>query len=98
MKRIGVLILVWVSVNTLLAQEGKLDLDDEVRKYLPEFPVYGDTITIRHLVHHTSGIRDYLGIMWLAGCNPNRISYSIADLFFAGAFEKPSVPFLRSDQ
>ena len=53
----------------LLAQEGKLDLDDDVRRFLPEFPDYGDTVTIRHLVHHTSGVRDYLGMMWLAGKN-----------------------------
>lgn len=51
----------------LLAQEGKLSLDDDVRKYLPEIPDYGPTITIRHLIHHTSGIRDYLALMSLAG-------------------------------
>ena len=43
----------------LLAESGKLSLDDDVRKYLPEFRDYGHTITIRHLIHHTSGIRDY---------------------------------------
>jgi len=51
----------------LLAQDGKLGLDDDVRKHVPELPDYGRTVTIRHLIHHTSGIRDYLGLMDLAG-------------------------------
>jgi CubicO group peptidase (beta-lactamase class C family) len=42
----------------LLAQDGKLSFDDEVRKYIPELPDFGRPITIRHLVHHTSGLRD----------------------------------------
>jgi len=42
----------------LLAEAGKLSIDDEVRKYVPEFPDYGKRITIRHLLSHTSGIRD----------------------------------------
>ncbi len=44
----------------LLAQQGKLSLDDEVRKYIPEVPDFGTPITIRHLIHHTSGLRDWL--------------------------------------
>ena len=51
----------------LLEKEGKLSLDDDVRKHIPELRDYGTTITIRHLVHHTSGIRDYLSLMSLAG-------------------------------
>ncbi len=43
----------------LLEQEGKLSLGDEIRKWLPEIPRYGRPITIRHLIHHTSGLRDY---------------------------------------
>ena len=43
----------------LLAQQGKLSLDDDIRKYVPEIPKYDDTVTIRHLIHHSSGIRDY---------------------------------------
>jgi CubicO group peptidase (beta-lactamase class C family) len=38
----------------LLAQQGKLSLDDDIRKYVPELPKYHETITIRHLIHHTS--------------------------------------------
>jgi len=44
----------------LLEEEGKLSLDDNITKYLPEFPDYGTPITIRNLIHHTSGIKDYL--------------------------------------
>jgi len=51
----------------MLAQQGKLALDDDVRKYLPELPDYGTPITIRHLIHHTSGLRDYNTLVALAG-------------------------------
>jgi len=51
----------------LLAQEGKLALDDEVRKYIPELPDFGERITIRHLIHHTSGLRDQWDLLGLAG-------------------------------
>lgn len=50
----------------LLDEAGELDLDDDVREYFPELPDYGTTITLRHLVLHTSGIRDYLELAWLA--------------------------------
>jgi len=52
---------------TMLAQEGKLALDDDVRKYLPEVPDFGKTITIRHLIHHTSGLRDQWELLAMAG-------------------------------
>lgn len=51
----------------LLAQDGKLGLDDDVRKYIPELPDFGSPITIRHLVHHTSGLRDQWELLGLAG-------------------------------
>jgi len=41
----------------LLEAEGKLSLDDDIRKHLPEMYDFGETITIRHLIHHTSGLR-----------------------------------------
>src|SRR5687768_17606563 len=43
----------------LLAQQGKLSLDDAVTKYIPELPDYGTPITIRHMLTHTSGLRDW---------------------------------------
>ena len=51
----------------LLAQEGKLSLDDPVRKYIPELPDFGTPITIRQLIHHTSGLRDQWDLLGLAG-------------------------------
>jgi CubicO group peptidase (beta-lactamase class C family) len=47
----------------LLASEGKLRLDDDVRKYIPELPEYGRTITIRHLLSHTSGLREWSNLV-----------------------------------
>src|SRR5690348_6800553 len=51
----------------LLALDGKISLDDDIRKYFPEMPDYGTPITIRHLVQHTSGIRDQYVLMTLGG-------------------------------
>ncbi len=51
----------------LLAYEGRLSLDDDVRKFLPEMRDYGSPITICHLAHHTSGLRDYTELMARAG-------------------------------
>ena len=50
----------------LLEQDGKLSLDDDIRQYLPEIPNYGSTITIRHLLTHTSGLRDQWELLYLA--------------------------------
>ncbi len=51
----------------LLAVRGELDLDAPVQRYIAEFPDYPDPPTVRHLVHHTSGVRDYIVLMSLAG-------------------------------
>ena len=51
----------------LLAEQGSLSLDDDVRRYLPEVPDFGRTITLRHLLHHTSGLRDQWTLWVLAG-------------------------------
>jgi CubicO group peptidase (beta-lactamase class C family) len=51
----------------LLAEDGKLAITDNVRKHLPELPQYQNPITIAHLLHHTSGLRDYTALMLLAG-------------------------------
>lgn len=53
----------------LAAEQGFLSLDDDVRKYVPELPSYGKTITLREMLHHTSGFRDVLGLLFLAGRN-----------------------------
>jgi CubicO group peptidase (beta-lactamase class C family) len=51
----------------LLVEQNRVSLDDDIRKYLLKFPDYGQPITIRHLIHHTSGIRDYLALCVLSG-------------------------------
>ena len=51
----------------LLAQENRISLEDDIRKYVPEVPDYGIPIRVRHLVHHSSGIRDYIDLAMLAG-------------------------------
>jgi len=51
----------------LLEQQGKLSIDDDVRKYVPELPDYGKRITLRHLLTHTSGIRDQWALLDIAG-------------------------------
>jgi CubicO group peptidase (beta-lactamase class C family) len=51
----------------LLEAEGRLSMDDDVHAYLPELPDFGQRITLRHLVHHTSGLRDWPGTLAIAG-------------------------------
>jgi CubicO group peptidase (beta-lactamase class C family) len=51
----------------LLSDQGKLSLDDDIRLYLPEIPDFGRIITIRHLVHHISGLRDQWELLAMAG-------------------------------
>lgn len=51
----------------LLERDGKLSIEDDVRKYVTELPDYGTPIRIRHLLTHTSGLRDYLTLWDLAG-------------------------------
>ncbi len=51
----------------LLAQEGKLSLNDSIRKYVPEVPDFGVPITLQQMLHHTSGIRDYEQLLWFNG-------------------------------
>lgn len=51
----------------LLARDGKLSLDDDIRKHIPEVPDFGKRITIRHLIHHTSGLRDQWQLLSMSG-------------------------------
>ena len=51
----------------LAAEQGFLSLDDNVRKYIPELPDYGHSITLRQMLHHTSGFRDFLTLLELSG-------------------------------
>ena len=49
----------------LLVEEKRLSLSDDVRKYIPELPDYGHTITLDHLLTHTSGLRDWIPLLEL---------------------------------
>jgi CubicO group peptidase (beta-lactamase class C family) len=51
----------------LLEKQGKLSLEDDIRKYIPEVPYFGKTITLRHLASHTSGLRDQWSLLEMAG-------------------------------
>ncbi len=51
----------------LLALRGQLSLDDDIRTYVPELADFSETITIRHLVHHTSGLRNFGDLEWFSG-------------------------------
>lgn len=51
----------------LLARDGKLSLDDPVRKHIPELPAYAAPLTIRHMLTHTSGLRDWGAVAGIAG-------------------------------
>ncbi|OJJ14869.1 hypothetical protein BKI52_40650 [marine bacterium AO1-C] len=52
---------------SMLVEQKKIALNDDVRKYIPELANFGHTITINHLVHHTSGIRDWTSTLPLSG-------------------------------
>ena len=85
----------------LLAREHKLSLDDDIRKYLPEMPDYGSTITIRHMLHHTSGLRNYDDLFDLEGIPEADLTTDrdAMDLIVRqkGVNFKPGEEFLYSD-
>jgi CubicO group peptidase (beta-lactamase class C family) len=53
-----------------LIRQGQVSLEDDIRKYFPEMPVYQKPLQVKHLVYHTSGIRDYNNLLGLAGFRP----------------------------
>ena len=53
----------------LAAEQGYLSLDDNIRKFIPELPDYGHPITLRQMLHQTSGLRDFLSLVYLSGHN-----------------------------
>src|SRR5687768_12232290 len=62
----------------LLVQDGRLSLDDQVRKHVPELPDYGVPLTIRHMLTHTSGLRDWGSIASIAGAPRTTRAYTHA--------------------
>jgi len=51
----------------LLVSEGRVSWDDDIREYVPELPDFGHRITLDHLAHHTSGVRDQWELLIMAG-------------------------------
>ncbi len=51
----------------LLEQDGKLTLDDPLVKHMPELSASAEGVTLRHLVHHTGGLRDYIEVLYMNG-------------------------------
>jgi len=65
----------------LLAAAGKLKLDDDIRTYVPQLPVVSKTpVTIRHLLHHTGGLREYNELLTLGGKQPSDVATSTQTL------------------
>ena len=71
----------------LLVEEGRIRLDDDVRKYVPELPDYGTKITIDHLVHHTSGLRDFWTLVQAADMR-NDDGYTSGDVLRLASRQK----------
>lgn len=71
----------------LLIEEKRLALTDDVRNYVPELADYGTPITIDHLVHHTSGLRDWWGLVNVAGLRPND-TYTVQDVLDMNARQR----------
>lgn len=59
----------------LLENEGKLSLDDDVRKYIPEIPDFGTPVKLRHLLYQTSGLRDWLSVLQLSGRDKEEVTF-----------------------
>ena len=64
----------------LLQLDGKLSLEDDVRRYVPELPDFGTPITIRHLLTHTSGLRDQWALLGLMGRGPGSEVHTTAEI------------------
>jgi CubicO group peptidase (beta-lactamase class C family) len=72
----------------ILVEQGKLALDDDVRKYIPELNDYGVAITIAQLLGHTSGLRDWEGVADIAGWPVTTRIYTVKDVLELAARQK----------
>ncbi len=86
----------------LLEQQGKLSLEDDVRKYIPELPDYGYPIKLRHMMRHTSGLRDWGSIAFLTGWPRSTKFYANGDALEIMARQKqlnnkPGAEFIYSN-
>lgn len=81
----------------LLIQDGKLSVNDDVRKYIPELPQYESPITIRHLLSHISGLKDWGAVYGLTGWPRTTRAYS-QELSFDIVFRQKSLNFAPGSQ
>ncbi|HUR64726.1 MAG TPA: serine hydrolase domain-containing protein [Chitinophagaceae bacterium] len=86
----------------LLEQDGKLSLNDNVRKYIPELPDYGTPITLRHMMQHTSGLKDWGAVGGMAGWPRSSKTYNNEDALYIASIQKslnhvPGAEFLYSN-
>jgi CubicO group peptidase (beta-lactamase class C family) len=81
----------------LLAQDGKIKLSDDVRKYVPELPDYGTPITIQQLINHTSGLKDWGSVGEVAGWPRTTRVYTL-DLALQILTQQHSVNFTPGSQ
>jgi CubicO group peptidase (beta-lactamase class C family) len=58
----------------ILMERGKLELNDEITKFIPDYPTHGKTITVHHLLNHTSGIKNYTSMKELRGIAKNNLT------------------------
>lgn len=65
----------------ILEQQGKLSVRDDIRKYLPELKDYGHTIRIYHLLHHTSGLKDWGSVISMSGWPRGTRAYTNEDAY-----------------
>lgn len=80
----------------MLVAEGKVKLTDDIRKYIPEMPDLGRTITVGHLLHHTSGLRDWPGTLVVGGTTfADPISF---DHILKMAYNQQSLNFQPGDE
>ena len=86
----------------MLAREGKLRLNDDIRKYLPEMPGYGTPITVEQMLHHVSGLRDWGSVAAIEGWPRDSRTVTNADVLVIAARQKalnftPGTHFLYSN-
>jgi len=75
----------------LLESQGKLSMDDDVRKFIPELPDYGTPVKLRHLLYHGSGLRDWLAVLQLGGRDKDEVTIQTV-LKIVQAQKKPIFP------
>lgn len=86
----------------LLAHQGRLSLDDDVRRHLPELPDYGTPVTLRQMLNHTSGFRDWGNVAELGGWPRGTRVYTQADVLRLAARQRalnfvPGTEYLYSN-